>query len=484
MNESTEASNITNSTYNNCAVINGDGGTAIINNNSSNSNNDPTLKKQPEKQNIFEDTEKDEHDLADDTTPILPIKRKTTASTDDDDDVDKDSMVCLRYLYNYAYDLYAGKNVSPSNYELKKRTSDTTILSYIYNLCLDKLKNFNNLDKLEKSYLSVLLSGIINTVDINNWPMIEGYTNLYDIISCNQLDNFDLHNDTLKSLMIEIKNIYAKSGINGIKIFIHKSNLQAYESKTDVKSSLTLITLDILDHIINMIKYSSWDNESESGYIEYWKPIFKTLFRDTIINIKSGETACVASKIDRQMNEFEYGSTSKSIIGRKIDLIFFTDIDGEKYELLSAEFKPSNVSDMVKRIQQNKNLRLNKSIMTKLMYDTGDDGICVIGMDVVGLNGFMYSLSKYQDMVVAVKCTKNDMFLPRDEIEFEDFLATDILIPMLFNFKAHLLKLYRQTAIKIRRKQREQANAINSRATTPPSMSSVSLPPTFFTPKR
>lgn len=47
----------------------------------------------------------------------------------------------------------------------------------------------------------------------------------------------------------------------------------------------------------------------------------------------------------------------------------------------------------------------------------------------------MYSLSKYQDMIVAVKCTKNDMFLPRDEIEFEDFLATDILIPMLFNFK-------------------------------------------------
>lgn len=84
------------------------------------------------------------------------------------------------------------------------------------------------------------------------------------------------------------------------------------------------------------------------------------------------------------MNEFEYGSTSKSIIGRKIDLIFYTDIDGEKYELLSAEFKPSNVSDMVKRIQQNKNLRLNKSIMTKLIYDTGDDSISVIGMDVVG----------------------------------------------------------------------------------------------------
>lgn len=53
----------------------------------------------------------------------------------------------------------------------------------------------------------------------------------------------------------------------------------------------------------------------------------------------SGETSCIASKIDKQLNEYEYRATVKGITGRKVDLIFCTAIDNDVYELFKLNLK-------------------------------------------------------------------------------------------------------------------------------------------------
>ncbi|CAO3653681.1 unnamed protein product [Cunninghamella echinulata] len=282
---------------------------------------------------------------------------------------------------------YSGKNVKLQDYNLYLAES-TTLQSSLFNICLENLCDFNKLKKLDLSYLSAFLSGIVNTIDVHNWPIIEEYCSnitMENIVKDNLLENFDKYSDSiLQQLMADIKKIFIEKGINGLKIFIYERNLHAYKGNVDPTSSPTLIMLDMLDHIINMVKYSTWMDESEAGYLEYWKPLFKILFRDNDIYIKSGELSCEASKIDRKINEYEYGISSKNIMGRKIDLIFYINIDNAKYELLPIEFKPMNITSEICKIQRNKNLRLNKSIMSKLIHVTGKENTNIIGMDVVG----------------------------------------------------------------------------------------------------
>jgi hypothetical protein len=94
--------------------------------------------------------------------------------------------------------------------------------------------------------------------------------------------------------------------------------------------------------------------------------------------------ACRATKYDRQINELEHGNTRKSVAGRKIDLLV-QSVDGDNtFELTSVEFKPMGVSDAIQIVQQNKNLRINKSILSRLIKHVDDPSIGVIGMDVIG----------------------------------------------------------------------------------------------------
>ncbi|KAI9307343.1 hypothetical protein BJ944DRAFT_286303 [Cunninghamella echinulata] len=286
-----------------------------------------------------------DNDIKDNETSILPLKRKLNFN---DSDLDWVSLYC------FAYHLYSDKSVKPEDYGLYL-TESTTLQSSLFNICIENLCGFKKLKKLDLSYLSVFLSGIVNTIDVHNWPIVEeccSNINMENIVRDNLLKNFDKYSDfTLLQLMTDIKKIFIEKGINGLKVFIYEKNLYAYKGNIDSTSSQTLIMLDMLDHIpfairldlinpiyynflfqknhisINMVKYSTWMDESEAGYLEYWKPLFKILFRDNDIYIKSGETSCEASRIDRKINEYEYGISSKNVMGRKIDLIFYINID-------------------------------------------------------------------------------------------------------------------------------------------------------------
>ncbi|CAO3651397.1 unnamed protein product [Cunninghamella echinulata] len=122
-------------------------------------------------------------------------------------------------------------------------------------------------------------------------------------------------------------------------------------------------------------------------------------------------------------------------MGRRIDIIFYIEIENNEYELLTAELKPINLPEATTIIQQNKNIRLNKSILTRLIIFTDSTDITVIGFDFVGLSGYSYSLKIIEDAVAVIKTTDGDVFLPRDAEEFDDLLNSGILLPLLFNLK-------------------------------------------------
>ncbi|KAI8143029.1 hypothetical protein BJV82DRAFT_669156 [Fennellomyces sp. T-0311] len=245
-------------------------------------------------------------------------------------------------------------------------------------------------------------------------------------------------------------------------------------------------------------------------------PMLDECFREVVardLGIVCGETACDSSKFDSQVNEHEHGSTTKHVSGRKVDLIFYTKIDKVKYELFFAEFKPDGISEDTKTVQENKNLRLNKSILSTLVLTSGlpfrakphymhpskylefskqykagmtvstISQLCttsryatkwldfpVLHRGVLSEHGF--SLMKHQDVVVAVKLSSSTLYVPRDEDDMEDFLQEGKPFEVLFNLKDHVTAALANLKKNIRKQEREPGN-----------MNTVSLPPTFYTPK-
>ncbi|SAM07081.1 hypothetical protein [Absidia glauca] len=392
----------------------------------------------------------------------------------------------LRPLYGYVYSLYKGEKV---DVEQLVPMAETSLQARLYNQCLADIKQFDQLDKTRKSFLSVFLSGMINTINLDHRDLAVRYLSkpvLKSILDSSIMESLEAPQDNnyIGRIVSYLSKLYKLKGITGTRKWILKEKMAAIEAKVDIKESTLMIILDILDHILNMVEYSTWTNdETEAEYLDYWKPIFRTLFRGSPeIHLRTGEMACRATKYDRQINELEHGNTRKSVAGRKIDLLV-QSVDGDNtFELTSVEFKPMGVSDAIQIVQQNKNLRINKSILSRLIKHVDDPSIGVIGMDVIGLVACMYSVKMYEDVVVAVKLV--DIVLPSDMLELDEIMAEGALFPVLLKFKKHIIDLSRKAMLSTRSRKRKRQTSKTTRETTPPYMNNIDVPPTFFTPKR
>jgi hypothetical protein len=85
----------------------------------------------------------------------------------------------------------------------------------------------------------------------------------------------------------------------------------------------------------------------------------------------------LATKYERQINEYEYGDVLTGVYGRKIDLIFKGPIVDDKgvkkaIELSSVEIKPASVAEDAEAIQLNKNIRISKSILHNIVTHMGE----------------------------------------------------------------------------------------------------------------
>ncbi|CAO3636405.1 unnamed protein product [Mucor fragilis] len=146
-----------------------------------------------------------------------------------------------------------------------------------------------------------------------------------------------------------------------------------------------------------MVQHRDWTastlTEDDLGF--YWKYIIEIIFRGSQISLKRGKSYSTSTKTDRQtdrqINELEYGECSKSIFGRKIDLIFAASIVNDAHqevliELSALKIKPADIAANAEVVQLNKNICVNKSILHHIhshVDNFSTDDLSVLDMDVV-----------------------------------------------------------------------------------------------------
>ncbi|GAN11557.1 hypothetical protein MAM1_0691c11126 [Mucor ambiguus] len=145
-------------------------------------------------------------------------------------------------------------------------------------------------------------------------------------------------------------------------------------------------------------------------------------------------------------------------MGRRIDLLLKGHLsdDNDKQQIIemaAMEIKPAGVCLETEVIQLNKNVRVNKSILGCLRSHCGeyaDDSLFTIGMDVIGLNGYLYVIKQFEDVVVATKAHDENMFLPADIDEIMDFMDSNTL-DQLLNYMDEITSLYQKVKLSFKR---------------------------------
>lgn len=103
-------------------------------------------------------------------------------------------------------------------------------------------------------------------------------------------------------------------------------------------------------------------------------------------------------------------------MGRKIDILLTCDVNGSTYELVSCELKPDTASSITSAVQLNKNIRINKSILTRILSCIPDENTFVIALDVKG-----------NCSILILTCLHVYQRLPNFFIVFKDYLVFFIL---------------------------------------------------------
>lgn len=187
----------------------------------------------------------------------------------------------------------------------------------------------------------------------------------------------------------EITDALKLHGLEGARLLATKASLKIYEGKLQEKPSFELKMHDMLNYVLDEIEYGRLSaSSSELEYTSYWTKIFNFLLRNSGVLLKISEASSAATKIDREINEFEYNKIEqKNIMGRKIDLLFVGDLKKCWRSWAGpAEIKPANATADVVRIDLNKNIRTTKSIRNniKMLVNDSSDTLDNIGMMIIG----------------------------------------------------------------------------------------------------
>ncbi|KAG0035811.1 hypothetical protein BGZ83_004021, partial [Gryganskiella cystojenkinii] len=127
-----------------------------------------------------------------------------------------------------------------------------------------------------------------------------------------------------------------------------------------------------------------------------------------------------------------FGSTSKHISGRKVDISVRTKVNHSwNHEICIVEFKTSTASEAVCKAQQNKSVRIN----TAILLDLEDLGLDITSFPIVadghGLTLDIHAIRRYEDIIGAGQATDKDVWLPAEESQLRSFLESDSLHVLL-----------------------------------------------------
>ncbi|CAO3698861.1 unnamed protein product [Rhizopus stolonifer] len=143
-------------------------------------------------------------------------------------------------------------------------------------------------------------------------------------------------------------------------------------------------------------------------------------------------------------------------------------------ELSNAEFKKMDVDNDFITIQQNKNVRTSKSILSSIF--TLNPGEPVIGLDFVGLSGYLFCAQYLENAIFITR--EADIYLPGDTVDFDEFMVgCEEVLALIFGYKNYIVKQARAIDQKCRLLRRR-------RLTTSTEDTREYLPPIFYSPKR
>ncbi|KAF9145406.1 hypothetical protein BGX30_009018 [Mortierella sp. GBA39] len=147
----------------------------------------------------------------------------------------------------------------------------------------------------------------------------------------------------------------------------------------------------------------------------------------------TGELVSKASTSARQLVEDEFGSTTSTSRGRKVDLSIRIQVDNEwKTEIAIFEFKASTSTRQMCEKQQIKSVRLNAAILLELEKRGLDlQHSYPIVTEGRGLGLDFYTLWRYDDILGAGRSIAKGISLPPQVSQLKTFLQSNSIITLL-----------------------------------------------------
>ncbi|KAF9991590.1 hypothetical protein BGZ79_004251, partial [Entomortierella chlamydospora] len=165
--------------------------------------------------------------------------------------------------------------------------------------------------------------------------------------------HLNITEDRTSHVLKPLQEILERNGVEYLRdeVCILKGKYQQQQRQEKPTPLLWRPILGITEHLCQLVLRPSFGSDpSEADVVDEWKAVFNHL-------LEGGECVSDSSKKVKSILDEEFDEFGK--FGRKIDLTFYS---GE-YELENCEFKLPGAPDIDVKIQNRKNIRLNRAIM-------------------------------------------------------------------------------------------------------------------------
>ncbi|KAF8926343.1 hypothetical protein BGZ47_002800 [Haplosporangium gracile] len=299
-----------------------------------------------------------------------------------------------------------------------------------------------------KKDVLVLLSGIINTIS----PNARQFSLSKKIMAESRLPELDPQSEihkVVKGLLAELlealypdldKDRYCEPDFVQLQKKVWQLLQDAASSRHTHAEKAKYTTLQIVQQILLWIELGLFTPPtSEHVYVSAWAMLFNILLFDTTVRAIPGELVSKASTSARQLVEDEFGSTTSTSCGRKVDLSIRIQVDnGWKTEIAIFEFKTSTSTRQMCEKQQKKSVRLNAAILLELEARGLDlQHSYPIIAEGRGLGLDFYTLRRYDDILGAGRSTAKGLSLPSQVSQLKTFLQSNSILTLL-SFREHL----------------------------------------------
>ncbi|KAF9957986.1 hypothetical protein BGZ70_009354 [Mortierella alpina] len=264
------------------------------------------------------------------------------------------------------------------------------------------------------------------------------------------------------------------------EVRVLKGRYQEKQRKGEAVPERWEAILDVVEHVCQLVLRPSFEgNASEADVVAEWKAVINMLLRDSSIYMRSGECVSKSSKDIKALLDAEYDDFGS--FGRKVDLT----MHAHGLELANLEFKVGEAKDLDIKIQNRKNIRLNRAIMEAQHEACGGIKSPILFFDFQGWHGSLFALYAYEDIFVSKYL--GPVALPRSRNGLKIFLQGETL-QTLFMFTDHLVAM--AEALQESREEREDLAskkrhmAIFTRQVTPPSKERRVSGNVFLTPTK